>query len=138
MQLNTIQFVRALALVEGLRIMEEKRAEKEKAKKRKVVHPLDDKTKVLSPDGKMVTKQSLAIKALQNFTIDKGTRFASQFPDLDFPDETTPETPESMLEWEKQADNGQCGMGSPLLSFQRIETGRQFAPLDSQLTRSKI
>ncbi len=69
MSLNTIQFVRALALVEGLCIMQEKASE------RGVIHPLDDKTKVLSPDGKTVTRQSLTIKALQDYTEGQGDRF---------------------------------------------------------------
>lgn len=87
MILNNMEFCRVFAFVECLRIMNEGTVDRGLT-----VHPLDDKTKVLGPEGKMIARQTLAIKQLQKFTVDKGTQFAKYFPDVSFPDETEPET----------------------------------------------
>jgi hypothetical protein len=95
MQLNPIQYTRTFALIEGLRLMSEK------ANERRQIHPLDDLTKIQSPDGKLVTRQSLAIKGLQNFVEGRATQYAEQF-DVSFPDETERETVETLAAWRNQ------------------------------------
>jgi hypothetical protein len=84
-ELTDMQFCRALAFVEFLRMIDEKVEDKKLA-----VHPLDDKTKVLSPDGKLVTRQSLTIKALQDNIEAKASQYG-QLLGVDFPDENVPE-----------------------------------------------
>jgi hypothetical protein len=76
MKLTDIQFVRALALVEGLRVIEEKAADRG-------VEIADIPTE--------------GIKQLQEYVVDRATDYAAQsFPDLSFPDETERETAESV------------------------------------------
>lgn len=93
MKLNPSQFVRMFALIEGLRMMQEKTDEKKKTNP-KIVHPLDDHTKILDErTGKMVKRQSLAIRGLQEFVEEKGTQLGARFDDVNFADETERDIP---------------------------------------------
>ncbi len=79
MKLTDAEFVRSLALIEGLRIIEEKANDR---------------------GGTLPELTTEGIKALQAFTVAKGNQYATQLPDVYFPDETERETPESLAQFE--------------------------------------